>query len=462
MESHEESKHFLQSNLTKVLSELKDISSCLKQIQQTDLSVRIDNIIYLIDDLDSTTDTHSLSETKEKDPYLISFLSSFSKKESNLNMNSTQQILSKRFSVKKQVEKEVETEEGNETAGRIRKTSYYLLSNLLKVREKLTNISNFDFNIFELEALVKDKTLMTVSNAVFKRMDMFSSDLINENMLLDFVKEISNGYSSSVPYHNQVHAADVLQTCYVFINKGSFYEDLELTPLDIMSLFVACICHDYKHDGYNNMFHYNKLTDIAIDSNDSSILESFHARESYKVIQKLDLLRQLDSISLRHFRKRFLEAILSTDMTYHSSHISSLINKINIYNVNLTCLNRLLNNEGKVFESQQQILNMIIHSSDISNPAKPYIVYSKWVNFVFEEFFNQGDVEIKLGLDVSILCDRQRTSIPRSQVNFINYIVFPTFELMNRIVDIKEYIENIKLNLSIYQLKDEEERNGKD
>ena len=54
------------------------------------------------------------------------------------------------------------------------------------------------------------------------------------------------------------------------------------------------------------------------------------------------------------------------------------------------------------------------------------------------EFFLQGDVEAELGLDISPLCDRKTTSIPESQVGFIQYVVQPSFEVLGLCVSFVE------------------------
>ena len=123
--------------------------------------------------------------------------------------------------------------------------------------------------------------------------------------------------------------------------------------------------------------------------------------------------------------------------------------------------NLLGDNLTKNFETQQIILNVIIHASDVSNPAKPNAVYTQWVDLVFKEFFNQGDIEKAKKLPVSMLCDRDTTNISKSQIGFISFVVRPTFEsLVVLIPEIKFYIENINQNCKYYEsiVKKEEEK----
>jgi len=42
---------------------------------------------------------------------------------------------------------------------------------------------------------------------------------------------------------------------------------LNLNQLDIIATLVAAICHDFKHNGLNNMYHMNISSEIAITYN---------------------------------------------------------------------------------------------------------------------------------------------------------------------------------------------------
>ncbi|XP_055847989.1 dual specificity calcium/calmodulin-dependent 3',5'-cyclic nucleotide phosphodiesterase 1B-like [Episyrphus balteatus] len=52
-----------------------------------------------------------------------------------------------------------------------------------------------------------------------------------------------------------------------------------------------------------------------------------------------------------------------------------------------------------------------------------------------EEFFKQGDRERELNIPISPLCDRYDTLIPESQINFIDFIVEPTFKICGDMLD---------------------------
>jgi hypothetical protein len=96
-----------------------------------------------------------------------------------------------------------------------------------KTVDVLMNINNFDFNIFELNELADRKTLHYVLYELFDRLEYFGS-LIDENKYKNFIHNIIEGYNRHLPYHNDIHAADVLQTTYMFLEKGNLVQVINI------------------------------------------------------------------------------------------------------------------------------------------------------------------------------------------------------------------------------------------
>ncbi len=63
-----------------------------------------------------------------------------------------------------------------------------------------------------------------------------------------------------------------------------------------------------------------------------------------------------------------------------------------------------------------QVLQNMVHCSDLSNPTKPLDIYRQWVDRIMEEFFRQGDKEREAGMEISPMCDRYNATIEKSQV----------------------------------------------
>lgn len=58
----------------------------------------------------------------------------------------------------------------------------------------------------------------------------------------------------------------------------------------------------------------------------------------------------------------------------------------------------------------------MLHLADLSNPTKPIDLYRQWTSRIMEEYWQQGDRERNLGLEVSPMCDRHNATVEKSQV----------------------------------------------
>lgn len=182
---------------------------------------------------------------------------------------------------------------------------------------------------------------------------------------------------------------------------------------------------------------------------------------------KFNILENFTEQEYNVIRKRIISCILATDMANHFNHLTELKSKLKMLEITEgKNIEKLFSDEKKINENQQMILDNTIHLCDISNPAKLGDVYDKWVDLVFKEFFNQGDLERQAKKSISLLCDRETVKIPKAQIGFINYIVKPYFDVFyDMIPEIKPYVNNIQMNLERYRLKElkesEEENKNK-
>ena len=75
---------------------------------------------------------------------------------------------------------------------------------------------------------------------------------------------------------------------------------------------------------------------------------------------------------------------------------------------------------------------------------------------LFEEFFDQGDLEKQEGLPVSMLCDRETTNIAASQPGFIKFVTEPLFQaLYNVMPELQQCLDNLRSNSQKWQSYEE-------
>ena len=315
------------------------------------------------------------------------------------------------------------------------------------------SIETENFNIFELDKKIgRNNVLPLIAYYIFNRLGFH--DIMNYNKYEKWVKKIDEGYLRTNSYHTNIHAGDVTQTCLVYLKLGKINEICNLSKNSKCSLFLSCMCHDYKHPGVNNNFLKETKSPYAIIYNDTSILENMHIAETFKLINSNDtynIFDKLDTDTYKQIRKQMISCVLATDMMFHNNYSNFIKTKIE------QIKNGAENNNKNNPNDFQNYMNLLIHSADISNPTKPFDVYFTWAKLVVNEFYNQGDKEKKLGLNCS--CDRNKVTIYQSQLGFINYIVLPFFSLFIQIFPkLNFYYEQININKTKLINMEEEEK----
>ena len=83
-----------------------------------------------------------------------------------------------------------------------------------------------------------------------------------------FLDTVADDYNNEIPYHNQMHAADVMHMSYLMMTQFGLINILHMKDVDKLSVVIAAACHDLGHDGFTNSYHVNAVTLRAIYSND--------------------------------------------------------------------------------------------------------------------------------------------------------------------------------------------------
>ena len=81
-------------------------------------------------------------------------------------------------------------------------------------------------------------------------------------------------------------------------------------------------------------------------------------------------------------------------------------------------------------DDRQLIMNLVLYAADHANPCKPAIQYFRWMAAEMEEYFQQGDIEKKLGYSVTPFFDRTTCNPFVFQRGYINVVVEPLFQAL--------------------------------
>lgn len=280
-----------------------------------------------------------------------------------------------------------------------------------------------EFDVFSLDKTSKGRTLEMVCMVLLEELQLMDSLKLDRTKMRKFLQTIESLYLSN-PYHNHVHAADVVQALGVFLCKDDLKSSLVLkfTDLELLSMILAAATHDVGHQGLTNEFHVNSNSDLAIMYNDRSVNENMHASQAFRSMSDscCNVLGELGREDYIFVRRTMINIILATDMAYHNKLLSQFALHAKMGD----------SDAWSSAEARSILHQMLVHSADISNPARPWVRSSVWSHRVLEELFLQGDRERKLNMPTSPLCNRGQVELPKSQSTFLNYIVKPSFELL--------------------------------
>jgi len=281
----------------------------------------------------------------------------------------------------------------------------------------------WEFDVFQLDKITKSHSLWFLGMILFEHYKIIDIFQINNSKLSNFLLKMEGTYvydeKTVNPYHNHVHAADVLQTTAHFATTGPVQKRLRV--IHGFALFVAAMGHDYRHPGVTNAFLINSQDEIAITYNDMSVLENFHAAELFKVLlaPSTHILSGMDPRELRSFRNMCVKTILATDLAQGFEYVSKFKGKVQT---------------GHAFDSEDGkllLMQMVMKVADVSHPCKMWNIHVQWSNLISNEFFLQGDRERDSGLPVSPLCNKDKHFLPKSQCDFVDFVVRPSVEVFS-------------------------------
>jgi hypothetical protein len=276
----------------------------------------------------------------------------------------------------------------------------YQLSELISVLNQMGK--NWNFDMFFVHEITEGKSLSVAGRFCLSKFNLASKLSIPEEAAINYFQALEQRYKPN-PYHNSCHGADVLNsTLYLYQNSEVI---TFMTDLEILGSVVACLGHDVGHGALTNRFLMNSRDELAVLYNDYSVLEMMHASTTYSLMLSADhnILQSLDNDSWVIVRKVVLKMILATDMSRHFELLGTF------KSTHLTSTTSSLSKP----DERLAVFEVAIKCADIGHAAKAVELHEKWTLLVCEEFFQQGDTEKKLGLPVSMYCDRETTDIAK-------------------------------------------------
>jgi len=296
------------------------------------------------------------------------------------------------------------------------------LQQLKLSKEELDAVQRYEFNIHKYKAEENRPRLIPLLVSLFDAFGCLESLGVDRTIFFRFFVRVQMLYRN-VPYHNWFHAADVVQTMFLFLR--ALEPANVFTTLDKYVLLLSGALHDVDHMGLNNSFYLKTETPMGILVNctgSMSVLEVHHCNLSIEVLSdpETNVFHSLSPDQRTYAFKMLVNIILATDMAKHGE-ISKSFKE----------LPKLMEDPDREREVHKvQFMKILIKACDVSNVIKPFDVARVWATAVTEEFYTQGDMEKERGFDIAPMFDRQRADLARGQIGFIDFLAALQFGAM--------------------------------
>ncbi|XP_060064036.1 cAMP and cAMP-inhibited cGMP 3',5'-cyclic phosphodiesterase 10A-like [Ylistrum balloti] len=271
----------------------------------------------------------------------------------------------------------------------------------------------FDFCAYNFASLLPQLFIHMV-------IDMFGEDTFEMEQLCRFTITVRKNYRD-IAYHNWDHGFHVAHSlwCMMRASPGIF------TPFEQMAILISGICHDVDHRGYNNAF-FSKMNLPLASLYSTSVMEQHHYKHTVTILQMngKGIFSFLTANEYKDMLGIVQHCILATDLA--------------LYFTNQKTISKQLSEGAFDLEdhaSKMKTIALMMTGADLCAISKPWDTQGITVDFLYEEFYDQGDLEKSHGIEPLPMMDRERIKErPQQQVGFIDFICHPLYKTLHQIL----------------------------
>ena len=228
----------------------------------------------------------------------------------------------------------------------------------------LQTLHEWDFNVFALENYTQSY-LRIITMTCLAELNILDNIDFDEMKLECFLNEIEKSYHKN-PYHNAMHAADVVQTTYHFCTKGGLIDASGMNKISTASLIIAAAIHDVNHGGLTNHFLVSTSASLAIQYNDHSPLENMHLATAFSFLNlpQNNFMERLSISSRKEIRRLIIAIVLATDNDRHFCLHEGLETFIDHREKSLSPINQMISRSNRLSSGIPSFLIYDDHSRD--------------------------------------------------------------------------------------------------
>lgn len=263
---------------------------------------------------------------------------------------------------------------------------------------------------------------MQYSVQMFADFGLLDTLNIDIRKLKNFIMGAHALYHEDAHFHNFNHAWSVMHMSFLILRHGA---SKYLTPLDILSVLIAALCHDVDHPGTNNGFEVASQSELALTHSYDAVLERHHSSMTHRLLTSANsnILEHLSLEEQNYVQGVVTDAILSTNMSVHFAHVERL---------EIAAKNEKAPFDITSSSSRRDLVGHVVHAADLSGQALPLELAKVWGDNCLAEFVHQAKQEAMNGYPVTGYMAALQTDLQRfrAQVGFVGNIVLPLWTAM--------------------------------
>lgn len=260
---------------------------------------------------------------------------------------------------------------------------------LVLFRQPLTSLS---LDMLTVGQQLGKRPLSTLACHLILTEGLADSLDLDTTRLIAFLRKAEDGYGP-LPYHNRLHAADVLQRTHAIVHESS------VSDMHRLCLYVAAVCHDVDHLGLTNSFLVSSDHALARLYNNRSPQENHHTATTLGLLRdpRYDFLPPQAATVLRD---TVTDLILATDISLHIQVLQNTADPL-------------------------WLLKLCLKSADIGHMALPHAVHERWADMFRAELQDQQSFEKEQGLPLTL------PAVTASEDKFMDFIVIPMYATLS-------------------------------
>ncbi|XP_054706189.1 cGMP-dependent 3',5'-cyclic phosphodiesterase-like [Uloborus diversus] len=292
---------------------------------------------------------------------------------------------------------------------------------ILRISNKCIDFIDEHFQSFNfIPRLLSDVEAAHATLAMFEDLGFHQLWKFKKNTLIRFVVHVKQGYRDP-PYHNWKHGFSVAHFAYLLLKNLKLMGN-EISFLEGLSFYVACLCHDLDHRGTTSAFQVtSKSVLAALYSSEGSVLERHHFAQTMAILHT-EGCNMFESLTEQEYKKcldYIRHIILATDLAHHFRIIKDIKQLI------------ATGYDKSNPDHHSILLCLMVTSCDLSDQTKDWKNTKEIAKMIYKEFFTQGDLEKAMGVNPTEMMDREKARIPRLQINFLEQVVIPVYQLLS-------------------------------